>query len=101
MGGKFLVSGDPFLFQELQNSRVLSLQGLHRGEQVVKYLLHNINIFVHIPLLSKPTIGCKKTSRRRISVWRGHSCPRTPSANKSNSAASFNGVGWPGAPNCR
>src|SRR5437660_12818223 len=47
MGGKFLVSGDPFILQELQNSRVLSLQGLHRGEQVVKYLLHKI-ILVHI-----------------------------------------------------
>src|SRR6202043_2011428 len=60
MGGKFFVSGDPFILQALQNSRVLSLQGLHRGEQVVKYLLHNISILVHIPLLSKPTVGCKK-----------------------------------------
>src|SRR6266478_1386699 len=63
MGGKFFVSGDPFILQELQNSRILSLQGLHRGEQVVKYLLHKINILVHIPLLSKPNIGCKKSPR--------------------------------------
>src|SRR6266404_3755480 len=68
MGGKFFVSGDPFIFQELQNSRVLSLQGLHRGEQVVKDLLHKINILVHIPLLFETYRWMQKKPTRDVAV---------------------------------
>jgi hypothetical protein len=48
MGGKFFLIGYPFIFQELQNSRALSVKGLKGGEQLIEYLLQNF--LVHIPL---------------------------------------------------
>jgi hypothetical protein len=57
---KLILAGHSFIFQELQHGRALCLQGLKRGEQFVKYFLHNL--FVHIRLSSKLTLDAK-TSR--------------------------------------
>ena len=44
----FVLAGQTFVFYELQNRRALSLQGLERRKQFVKYLPHNVLIHVRV-----------------------------------------------------
>src|SRR6266404_5087004 len=83
MGDKFFVSGDPFILQELQNSRALSLQGLHRGEQVVKYLLHKINIIILVHIDSSRNLPL---DAERRAIGEGVCVARAPLRQSSGQA---------------